>query len=992
MRMQAVPVLIMAVIAIYVGVYHLSIFLRRPKIKLDLVFSLLCFSFASYDILALSLQNAENLRDICLLVKMQFVSLGVIGVAYLWFVNVYTSGNRSIYLYLVQIVLSACALIIVLTDSNSLFIGEPKLEILQSVIIPNYHLYKLEFSSLINIALISYILIFIYIYLKVIRFYYYTDRAKGKPLIIASTFFFLGIINDTAIVEGLYSWIYVLEFTFIGILLMMVSTLTDELIEAGRIKKRLVDSEQRYRVLFECSPIGIMISDERKITFANNRLAKVFGYDKYNELIDKEWVQYVDPEDHQLAREKFSNVMSTGTTISMFEMRCIDRNGKRLILEVDVARFQYENQVQLIGFVNDITSRKQAESSLEESEQKFRMISEQSLLAIIIMQDGIPIYANKAYAELIECPLEEILTWQPFESLKLIHPDDREFVTIQSEKKMRGDPNAIINYSYRGITRTGKQKWVEQYSKTISYEGRKALFVTLIDITSGKKTEQALVESERSLQAIFNATRDYVFLLRKNGAIITTNNSFADYIGSSVDDLVGQRINDLVSITDDLNRKVTIEKSLQKGEPMLIGGWIDNSHIEASIFPVIDETDHISRMAVFARDVTERKIAEIEIQRRKRFFQNLIDSMPSTLVAVDLNCCITEWNRSAQDETGLGHDEAIGRGVESVFPYLAIHIDLIQKSITGKKPEQTRVTAKEDSETSFLDLMIYPLISDEVEGAVIRIDDVSTRVRIEDYMMHSEKMISVGGLAAGMAHEINNPLGIILLSVTNILRRISPDFPKNKKVADQLGIDLETIYRYLEEQSIIEFIDSINVAVKRVSVIVKNLLSFSLKSDSGKAPDDMVKLVDSSIDLAANDYDLKKKYNIRNIKIIKEYDTDLPLISVHSSKIEHVILNLVRNAAQAISELPDQTSGIITVRIFKDDENICIEIKDNGSGITEKVKKRVFEPFFTTKAVGVGIGLGLSVSYFIIAENHNGTIEVESTPGKGSVFLIKLPL
>lgn len=147
--------------------------------------------------------------------------------------------------------------------------------------------------------------------------------------------------------------------------------------------------------------------------------------------------------------------------------------------------------------------------------------------------------------------------------------------------------------------------------------------------------------------------------------------------------------------------------------------------------------------------------------------------------------------------------------------------------------------------------------------------------------------------------------------------------------------------------------------------------------------------------LAENDYDLKKKYDFRQIEIVREYETPSPLTPCEHTKIQQVFFNLLKNGAEAMHAKP-QTAGEVnprfTLRVRGESDMLRIEIEDNGADMSDAVRKRVFEPFFTTKEVGVGTGLGLSVSYFIVTENHGGAMAVESSPGKGSTFIIHLPL
>jgi signal transduction histidine kinase len=289
--------------------------------------------------------------------------------------------------------------------------------------------------------------------------------------------------------------------------------------------------------------------------------------------------------------------------------------------------------------------------------------------------------------------------------------------------------------------------------------------------------------------------------------------------------------------------------------------------------------------------------------------------------------------------------------------------------------------------------MVYPIVFNKTEGVVVRIDDVTARARMETMMVQTEKMMSVGGLAAGMAHEINNPLGVMVQSTQNILRRTSPDLPANLDVASQCGVELAAVRCYLEQRQIIEFLEGIRSAGDKAAEIVENMLHFSRKSESHKEAVDLAELLDKAISLAAHDYDLKKKYDFRRIQIEREFQPDVGGVPCVATEIEQVVLNLLRNAAQAMAEREnDTTNARIDLRLYRQEGMAVLEVEDNGPGMDTEKLNRVFEPFFTTKDVGRGTGLGLSVSYFIITNNHGGTMEVSSEPGKGTLFTIRLPL
>ena len=186
--------------------------------------------------------------------------------------------------------------------------------------------------------------------------------------------------------------------------------------------------------------------------------------------------------------------------------------------------------------------------------------------------------------------------------------------------------------------------------------------------------------------------------------------------------------------------------------------------------------------------------------------------------------------------------------------------------------------------------------------------------------------------------------------------------------------------------------DGIRESAIKSGKIISNLLQFSRPKKLEFAAEDITLLLDKAVELAKNDYNLKKDCDILNIEIIREYALDLPLLFCVAQEIEQVFINLLKNAAQAMSNRPEpKQKSRITLRTRQLGEMVRVEIADNGPGIDEETKRRIFDPFFTTKDIGVGTGLGLSVSYTIIVTKHEGQLTVQSVPGQGTTFAVDLP-
>ncbi|WP_051309040.1 two-component system sensor histidine kinase NtrB [Desulfogranum japonicum] len=396
------------------------------------------------------------------------------------------------------------------------------------------------------------------------------------------------------------------------------------------------------------------------------------------------------------------------------------------------------------------------------------------------------------------------------------------------------------------------------------------------------------------------------------------------------------------------------------------------------------------------QDITKRKQNEEEMRQLRNYLSNIINSMPSILVAVDLDGKVTQWNSRASELTGLSLEDVRSQPLAEVFPLLANETDRIQTAIKECRIiSSPKVSRKVDHEDRYEDITIFPLVANGVEGAVIRIDDVTQHMRMEEMMIQSEKMLSVGGLAAGMAHEINNPLAGMMQSAEVISNRLGTNIhmPANERAAKEAGTTLDAIESFMKARGIPRLLGNINESGRRAAGIVRNMLSFSRKNEATVSSCDLAELIDKTLELAATDYDLKKEYDFKKIAIVKEYAVPSISAPCQSINIQQVLLNILRNGAQAMQGAGTESPRfVLKARMEHDSEMAVMEIEDNGPGMDEATRKRVFEPFFTTKPVGTGTGLGLSVSYFIITENHGGKISVESSPGNGAKFTISLPL
>lgn len=404
-----------------------------------------------------------------------------------------------------------------------------------------------------------------------------------------------------------------------------------------------------------------------------------------------------------------------------------------------------------------------------------------------------------------------------------------------------------------------------------------------------------------------------------------------------------------------------------------------------------EETRHSNRQLEL--EVQVRGKVERQLTGFQNYLNSIIDSMPSALIALDQDLFVTQWNKEAAHLSGTNLEQALNQPVLLAFPQLKPYVAQLQKAVDKHRVERIeRVAWPVGDDLRHYTLTAYPLAGGAGRGVVIRIDDITQRLALEEAMVQSEKMLSVGGLAAGMAHEINNPLGAILHNVQNIRRRLSPELERNRQQAEVSGVDLQAVTRYLEAREIPRLLDGIQSAGSRAARIVSHMLSFSRRSNREMALASLPQLIDQAVEIAGNDFDLSEGFDFKGMLIEREFDPALGKVPCIANEVEQVLLNLLKNAAQAIHQRNGNRPGRILLRTRLNPPWAEIQVEDNGIGMPEAVRKRIFEPFFTTKEVGDGTGLGLSVSYFIITNNHKGQMEVASMHGQGTQFTLRLPL
>ena len=648
------------------------------------------------------------------------------------------------------------------------------------------------------------------------------------------------------------------------------------------------------------------------------------------------------------------------------------------------------------GVLMDITRRRQMEETLRFTQFTF----DKAAVGIhYIGSDGRIINVNEHAARLLGYTVEELKELSLFDIDPLMNAESFDFLW----GKMVVESVDILERVH--VRKDGSRIPVGVVSNFLEYDGRQFSICFIQDISERKRMEQALKESEERLDLALSGANEGIWDWHVDDGSV--------YFDSRYYIMAGYEPGEFPGVFDEWEKRVH-KDDIEKAKTAIsryLAGDLEAFDVEfrfrrkdggfmwiQSRGKVVARNDQGTpqRFIGTHADITRRKKAEETLRHLRNYLSNIIDSMPSVLVAVDSDGNVIQWNHRTEQTTGLSFEAVRSQPLARVFPRLADEMDRIQTAIRECRViSAPKVTSKHEHETRYEDITIFPLAANGVEGAVIRVDDVTERVRLEEMMIQSEKMLSVGGLAAGMAHEINNPLAGMMQTAEVMAGRLGANLhlPASRKAAEAAGTTIEAVGRFMEARGIPRMLATINDSGRRVAAIVDNMLSFARKSEATVSSHALEDLLDRTLELAATDYDLKKQYDFKKIAADREYAASPVIVPCEGAKIQQVVLNILRNGAEAMQEAGTEAPRFVfRTRVDPDADMAVMEIEDNGPGMDEQTRKRVFEPFFTTKPAGVGTGLGMSVSYFIITENHHGEMAVVSRPGAGSRFIIRLPL
>ncbi|BBA70597.1 PAS domain S-box protein [Geobacter sulfurreducens] len=820
----------------------------------------------------------------------------------------------------------------------------------------------------------------------------------------------------------------------------LAETFNSMVAQLEREEEELKRSKELYQVVADFSTdMAIWRYPDCTMAYVSPNCRQITGYADTEYYEDPELIdRLIYPEDRCLWEEYRGSVGSDGQMPSI-EFRIITKSNEVRWVS-HFCRLVYDESGELLGMrgsFSDVSVKKMAlEAVLAQKNFAENLINNATAPIFVIDSQHRILFWNKACEELTDCPADRMIgtdrQWQPFYTAR--RPTLADIIIDHEEARLadlylKFSPSALAK---EGIQAEGWYFGLGGKDRYISFDAAPirnadgdlvAVIETFHDITDRKSAEDNVVLLKDFYLTLFEEFPALIWRAGTDAQCNYFNKTWLQFTGRSLDQELGDGWAEGVH-GEDLERCVaTYLESFNRREPFSMEyrlrrydgefRWIvdtgrpffePDGDFAGYIGVCYDVTDR--RRAAEALSNSQRQIMEKhdelsalfnQVEMAKREWEQTLDRIGDLVLMVDRDGRIRRFNRSVAELAGLSYDEVLGRE----WRPLLLNRDMEQIRFTECGGE---LFHRPTERWFFCAVYPYARGEREEEGSVVTLHDTTEVKKVgealekaygelkeaQTQMLQREKMASIGQLAAGVAHEINNPIGFIMSNLGTLgkyLERLrgfiaAQDEIINELEGDEASRRLGLAKKTLKIDYILEDVGNLVAesldGAERVKQIVQDLKSFSRVDEAEVKVVDLHECLESTINIVWNELKYKAVLN-------KEYG-NVPLLMCNPQQLNQVFMNLLVNAGHAI-----EGHGEIGVRTWQEDGDIFIAVSDTGCGIPEELRARIFEPFFTTKEVGRGTGLGLSISYDIV-KKHGGEITVASEVGKGTTFTVRLPV
>ncbi|MFC2091544.1 PAS domain S-box protein [Elusimicrobiota bacterium] len=737
-----------------------------------------------------------------------------------------------------------------------------------------------------------------------------------------------------------------------------LSEITSEIQE----KEELSVSETKFRALAE-TPDGItfIYNDRGEIVYINETSYRLTGY-KVKEILGANIMSVIHPAYIDRVRNNMQKRLKGRPVTLTYEIKALTKNGKERWLRIHGKRIQHKDECMVLCHAYDITDRKNYEIALTEKEAQLRTALDSIPFDLFVIdRTGRYILQNSACVS----SGGNIIGKTP----RQVAPD-KETYAIWRENNKKAFSGKVVKGEVE-FTVKGRKRWFYNIIAPVR-NGKiiEAILGVNIDISRQKQAEEALKISEDLHRTLIDTSPDPIVMIDMDGKIKMVNKAAVKlHEERSKRSMLGKSGFDYIKPQDRkrIGRSLrSFSRSISDTEIFnLVTSKGNEVPVELNSSMILDAEGRPSGFVGIFRDIRERYEAEQKLRESEGKFRNLAEQSPN-MIFINQKGRLVYVNRRCEEIMGYSQKELYAEKFD--FRVLVASEDLriveenFKKHLNGMEVESIEYTIVAKNNRRIPAILTTRLIEYKSDRAILGvITDISEKKKVEAELQQAQKLASIGQFAAGLAHEINNPLSALAGEIQWKLEKYSE---KDRDISDSL-IFMKDV-------------------TERISEIVNNLLVFSRQNTfDHKDLADFNHVVKNALNLT------KTRLALNNIRVIKQLGEGLPLIKMGIAQIEQVILNITMNSFFAM----EKTGGTLSVktRWNKNSNNMELTIKDTGVGIRKEEISKIFEPFYTTRGPDKGTGLGLSVSHGIVSE-HGGSINVSSHFGKGTTVVISLPV